>query len=157
MQSALYTNSLGKLFTQWGKDYREVDIVRWLGLKMGAGSGNSRWPNDAQFKADLQTREQYGRKATKHVLGSLEANFDHKEPADLRTATIEHLMPQELTPEWKLTLGAEYEDTYNRFLHTFGNLTLTGYNSELGNLPFDQKQQQLTNSHIELNRWICQP
>lgn len=153
---AVPTNSLGKLFIQWSKDYREKDVVRWLGLRMASGSGNSRWPNDAQFKADFQTKEQYGRKATKHVLASLEANFDHKEPADLSNATIEHLMPQELTPDWKLMLGAQWADAFDRFLHTFGNLTLTGYNSELGNLPFNEKQQQLANSHIELNRWICQ-
>ena len=57
------------------------------------------------------------------MLASLEANFGHKEPADLSTTTIEHLMPQELTPEWKLTLGTDYEDAYDRLLHTFGNLT----------------------------------
>jgi hypothetical protein len=153
---AVPTNSLGKLFMQWSKDYRESDIVRWLGLKMAAGTGNSRWPSDAQFKADFQAREQYGRKATKHVLASLETNFDHKEPADLSTTTIEHLMPQELNDNWRQMLGDNYEDTYNRLLHTFGNLTLTGYNSELGNLPFGEKQHQLTTSHIELNRWICQ-
>jgi len=153
---AVPTNTLRKLFIQWSKDYREKEVVRWLGLRMAAGSGNSRWPNDSQFKADFQTKEQYGRKATKHVLASLEASFDHKEPADLTNATIEHLMPQELTPDWKVTLGAEWEDTFDRFLHTFGNLTLTGYNSELGNLPFPRKQEQLINSHIELNRWICQ-
>jgi hypothetical protein len=123
---------------------------------MAAGTGNSRWPNEAQFKTDFRTREQYGRKATKHVLASLEANFEHKEPADLNTATIEHLMPQELNDDWKKMLGDKYEDVYSRLLHTFGNLTLTGYNSELGNLPFRQKQQKLDTSHIELNRWICE-
>ena len=124
---AVPPNALGKLFIQWSKDYREKEVVMWLGRKMAAGSGNSRWPNDAQFKADFfQFKEQYGRKATKYVLASLEANFDHKEPADLTNATIEHLLPQQLTPDWKLMLGTDWENTFDRFLHTFGNLTLSG-------------------------------
>lgn len=52
-------------------------------------------------------------------------------------------------------LGTRYGDIHETLLHTFGNLTLSGYNAELGNLPFDQKRQKLSTSHIELNRWIC--
>ncbi len=151
---AVPPNALGRMFTQWSKDYRETDVVRWLGLKMAGGSGNARWPNDSAFKADFQTREQYGRKSTKHVLVSLEADFGHKEPADLANATIEHLMPQEPSADWKEMLGERWADVHDRLLHTFGNLTLTAYNPELGNLGFEQKKQQLSTSHIELNRWI---
>jgi len=64
-------------------------------------------------------------------------------------------MPQELSTEWKQMLGARCADVHGTLLHTFGNLTLTGYNAELGNLPFDQKRQKLSASHIDLNRWIC--
>lgn len=152
---AVPTNSLGKMFIQWSKDYRETGVVSWLGTKMAAGSGNARWPNDTAFKTAFQTSEQYGRKATRHVLISLERNFDHKEPADLTSATIEHVMPQELSSEWKQMLGARCADVHETLLHTFGNLTLTGYNAELGNLPFDQKRQRLSTSHIDLNHWIC--
>jgi uncharacterized protein with ParB-like and HNH nuclease domain len=152
---AVPTNSLGKMFIQWSKDYQETDVVSWLGTKMAAGSGNARWPNDTAFKTAFETSEQYGRKATRHVLISLERSFDHKEPADLTNATIEHVMPQELSANWKQMLGVRCADVHETLLHTLGNLTLTGYNAELGNLPFDQKRQKLSNSHIELNRWIC--
>jgi alkylated DNA nucleotide flippase Atl1 len=37
-------------------------------------------------------------------------------------------------------------------LHTLGNLTLTGSNSELSNNPFARKQELYANSHLELNR-----
>lgn len=53
-------------------------------------------------------------------------------------------------------LGTNYADIHQRLLHTFGNLTLTGYNSELGNLSFPENKLRLSNSHIELNRWICE-
>lgn len=152
---ALPTNSLGKMFTQWSKDYNETDVVKWLHTKFSAGSGNARWPIDSVFKAAFQTSEQYGRKATRHVLTCLEKNFDHKEPVKLENATIEHVMPQELSPDWKQMLGPAWKEVHESLLHTFGNLTLTGYNPELGNLSFNQKRQQLSNSHIDLNLWIC--
>jgi hypothetical protein len=151
------TNSLSKIFMQWSKELREGDVVSWLGTKMASGSGNTRWPNDATFKNAIQTIEQYGRsrKATRHVLVSIERGFHHKEPADLASATIEHVMPQELSPDWREMLGVRCDDVHESLLHTFGNLTLTAYNSELGNLSFDIKRQKLSTSHIELNRWIC--
>ena len=65
-------------------------------------------------------------------------------------------MPQEPSPDWKEMLGERWEDSHERLLHTFGNLTLTAYNPELGNLGFEHKKQQLSISHIELNRWIYQ-
>jgi hypothetical protein len=64
-------------------------------------------------------------------------------------------MPQELSPDWEQMLGSASKELHEFLLHTFGNLSLTGYNSELGNLPFDQKRQQLSASHIDLNHWIC--
>lgn len=153
---AVPTNSLGKMFTQWSKDYREVEIVKWLHGKLSSGSGNARWPIDSAFKAAFQLTEQYGRKATRHVLTSLEKNFGHKETVNLETASIEHVMPQELSSDWEQMLGTGAKELHESLLHTFGNLTLTGYNSELGNLPFDQKRQQLLASHIDLNMWICE-
>ena len=37
-----------------------------------------------------------------------------------------------------------------RWRDTVGNLTLTGYNSELGNDPFAAKKELLRNSHFSL-------
>ena len=54
--------------------------------------------------------------------------------------TIEHIMPQTLTPQWKAELGSEWEEIYNSYLHTFANLTLTGYNSSYGNHSFHEKK-----------------
>lgn len=57
----------------------------------------------------------------------------------------------DLGAEWAAELGADAEDTHDDYLHTLGNLTLTGYNSELGNLPFSTKQERYAASHVELN------
>jgi hypothetical protein len=39
---------------------------------------------------------------------------------------------------------------------TFGNLSLTGYNTELGNPPFGEKKEKLANTHVELNRFVLE-
>jgi uncharacterized protein with ParB-like and HNH nuclease domain len=150
------TNSLAKMFTQWSKDYPAVEIVGRLSSAMADGARNARWPGDSEFKVSFQTAPQYGKNVARHVLISIEESFQHREPANLQSATIEHVMPQELNAEWEQMLGPRHADIHQRLLHTFGNLTLTGYNSELGNLAFGQKKVKLSNSHIDLNRWICE-
>jgi uncharacterized protein with ParB-like and HNH nuclease domain len=152
---AVPTNSLGKMFLQWSKDYRETGVVTWLHGKLSAGSGNARWPTDTMFKTAFETSEQYGRKATRHVLTCLEKNFGHKEIVKLENTTIEHVMPQDLSPAWEEMLGTAAKELHESLLHTFGNLTLSAYNSELGNLPFSEKRKMLQDSHIDLNIWIA--
>lgn len=54
-------------------------------------------------------------------------------------------MPQNknLSTAWQKMLGDNWETVRDRYLHTLGNLTLTGYNSELGDKPFAEKQELL--------------
>lgn len=56
-----------------------------------------------------------------------------------RPISIEHIMPQTLTEEWKEMLGENYESIYNRYIHTFANLTLTGWNQNYSNRSFGEK------------------
>ena len=63
-------------------------------------------------------------------------------------------MPQTLTADWKTLLGEDWEETHELHLHVIGNLTLTGYNAELSNLPFDRKKYILAESHLEINRYF---
>jgi alkylated DNA nucleotide flippase Atl1 len=66
-----------------------------------------------------------------------------------------------LTPQWRRELAADIgddetlEDVHEELLHTLGNLTLTGYNSEMSNRPFTEKREQLGKSGIELSRYIA--
>ena len=53
--------------------------------------------------------------------------------------SIEHVMPQNLNAQWKKDLGAHAEEIKEKYLHTFANLTLTGYNSEYSNRPYIEK------------------
>jgi len=72
-----------------------------------------------------------------------------KESVNINSAiTIEHIMPQNSNNiEWQKEIGRDYYEVYNKYLHTLGNLTLTGFNSELSDKNFnDKKALLLTNS-----------
>ena len=66
-----------------------------------------------------------------------------KEPITVEQYTIEHILPQNenLSPAWRAELGPDWQQVHSTYLHTVGNLTLTGYNSELSDRPFLEKRQ----------------
>ena len=114
------------------------------------------WPNDDTFIRGLARRRLYipSRLArARLILDALERKLAGKEAADLsdENITIEHIMPQKLTNEWRDALGADADVVHERWLHTLGNLTLTGYNSELSNMSFGDKKAILTESKFSLN------
>lgn len=123
---------------------------------MSSGAGGRRFPTDSDFGDSFKNTPQYGRGYTRYILIKLEEAFGHKERVDLDSATIEHIMPQSITKEWELEIGPSADAIHARLKDTFGNLSLTGYNTELGNLPFREKKQKLSNTHIELNRFLLQ-
>jgi hypothetical protein len=67
---------------------------------------------------------------------------DSKERIDTSNLTIEHVLPQneDLRPEWREMLGPDYRSIQETWQHRLGNLTLTGYNSEYSDLPFEGKK-----------------
>ena len=114
------------------------------------------WPNDDAFIRGLARRRLYisSRLArARLVLDALERKLAGKEAADLpdENITIEHIMPQRLTREWRGALGVDADDVHERWRHTLGNLTLTGYSRELGVMPFGEKKAILTESKFSLN------
>ena len=103
-------------------------------------STKDRIPTDDEFLHSLINDNLYQKKnVCKYLLTSIE-NSESNEPIDVKSLTIEHIMPQSLTNIWKNELGSEYEDVWTKYLHTLGNLTITGYNSELGNDSFKSKK-----------------
>ena len=93
----------------------------------------------------------------KFILDSLERSYGHKEPAMLDDATIEHVMPQTLTDEWRnmLATDGELERIHDLLVDTIGNLTLTAYNPELSNLDFEEKKKIYASSHYSLNEYFA--
>ena len=56
--------------------------------------------------------------------------------------TIEHILPQnpDLSTPWREALGPDWQRVQQQWLHTLGNLTLTGYNTEYSDRPFAEKR-----------------
>lgn len=114
------------------------------------------YPKDYDFLAKLKDTKLYGSgdriTKTKLILEALESAYEHKEQVPYDKLTIEHVMPQTLSDDWKAQLGSDWQLAHELYLHTLGNLTLTAYNSELSNEPYVTKRSLLQESHIELNR-----
>lgn len=113
------------------------------------------FPNDARFKSQLGRYALYGSRYARSVLEALEYAIPHKERADLSFTEIEHIMPQTLSPEWKIDLGADFERVHAEWLHTIGNLTLSAYNGPLWNKPFFEKKEYYKDSNVLLTRQLA--
>ena len=156
------TNFLNKLFVDLTKQLpADESIVDALRKQLSAG--RRYWPTDEQIRIAVRNRPIYttGRAQQRRVLFErLEESYGHKEPVKLSAdLSIEHVMPQTLTDEWRTMLLAQGEDPerlHDELLHTLGNLTLTGFNSELSNNPYERKHQLFEASHLELNREILE-
>ena len=104
-------------------------------------------PSEAEFALALKERNLYRKNALcKLLLAEIENQGKERIVTD--DLTIEHIMPQNrnLSRAWQQMLGPDWQAIHDRYLHTLGNLTLTGYNSELGDLPFSDKQKKLEES-----------
>jgi len=149
------TNQLKKAFLQAAKNFRSENVVVWLRTELSSGTSGRRWPKDDEFKDAWGPYQAYSvPKRCKLLLEALEESYGHKEIALLEDATIEHIMPQELTEAWRSMLGENYESVHNVYCNTIGNLTLTAYNSELSNFSFSKKQDIYLNSHYSLNSYF---
>ncbi len=153
----LPTNALNKVFSTLQYDISKfiakndksssdyLDVLKFVLLKK---LGNSMFPNDIKVRDNFQTRQIYRIPLEyKYFLFERMENGNEKgyhndvvNGMKDNAISIEHIMPQTLTKEWKNALGAEWERIHERYLHTFANLTLTGYNSNYGNRSFAEKR-----------------
>jgi uncharacterized protein with ParB-like and HNH nuclease domain/predicted transport protein len=138
---AIPTNSMNKTFATFGKalkkdHYLESIQAHFLTLPSYRG-----FPRDEEFRRDLQTRDLYHFPRRSFWLRRLE-NHGRKERVPVDEYTIEHILPQNpnLSTAWKQALGTEWERVQQQWLHTLGNLTLTGYNAEYSDRPFIEKR-----------------
>ncbi|MGL2592602.1 GmrSD restriction endonuclease domain-containing protein [Helicobacter pylori] len=151
----LGTNSLNKVFPfvtkKINKDqYLESIKVHFLSLETTKG----KFPKDSEFKNLFITIDFYHFQKREYFLERLE-NFNTKEPVNTQECTIEHIMPQTLTEEWKRDLGGNFQAIHDKYLHTIGNLTLTGYNKEYSNNSFQEKRDMekgFKQSPLKLNQ-----
>ena len=149
------SNSLSGLFILLCKAKPVTETPSaWLSGLLGRESRNRRWPTDAEFAERWVRSPLYEGRSCPVILECLEQSYGHHEIVGFEESSIEHVMPQTLTPEWYEMLGADAVEVHAEWLHTIGNLTLTGYNPELGNRSFGEKRTTFALSHFELNRYF---
>ncbi|WP_187926170.1 DUF262 and DUF1524 domain-containing protein [Helicobacter pylori] len=135
----LGTNSLNKVFPSFTKHIQKDEYFKSLKVHFGYLTEKQRFPNNDEFKEHFITIDFYHFKKIKYFLERLE-KFERKEPVNTQECTIEHIMPQTLNLEWERDLGENFQAIHEKYLHTIGNLTLTGYNPEYSNKSFQEKQ-----------------
>lgn len=138
---AIPTNSLNKTFATFGKALKKDRYLKSVRAHFLLLPSYRRFPRDDEFRRDFETRDLYKTRIRSYWLRRLE-NHERKERVVLDEYTIEHIMPQNdnLSSAWKADLGAEWQRVQETWLHTPGNLTLTGYNSEYSDRPFTEKR-----------------
>ena len=152
------TNSLNKTFATLYKSFDKANYMDGLKAAFLLLDSYKRFPNDTEFTTFLQTKDVYNFRNRNYLLNRLE-NFQRKEMVNISDYTIEHVMPQNsnLSHEWQEMLGEGWVEVQGKYLHTLGNLTLTGYNSELSDRPFQEKKSMeggFDDSPIRLNSYL---
>ncbi len=154
------TNSMNKTLSTFGKVLKKDRYLESIQAHFLRLPSYRRFPNDEEFRRNLQTRELYRFSRSKYWLRRIE-NHDRKERVQIDDFTIEHILPQNpnLSASWKAALGQNWESIQQQWLHTLGNLTLTGYNPEYSDHSFVQKRDMkggFKESPLRLNAGLGQ-
>ena len=166
-------NSLNKIFLTLHKEILRFDgtaaqYVEKLKYVLSVRRESGRFPDDEEFGAAFTTRNIYQMKAKNKTYlferlenhGTLETRdvWQHLTDGDY---SIEHIMPQTLSPEWKKHLGPDAEHIHAAWLHRIANLTTVAksYNSAYSNLSFTDKRDVkngFRDSGLRMNQLIAQ-
>jgi len=153
------TNSMNKTFGNFSRNLRKDRYLESVQAIFMLLPSYRRFPDDEEFKREIKVKDVYNFRSRSYWLRRLE-NYDRKERVPVDEYTIEHIMPQNenLSATWKTALGSEWERIQKTYLHTLGNLTLTGYNSEYSDRPFIEKRNMeggFSESPLKLNKSIA--
>ncbi|MEK6599641.1 MAG: DUF1524 domain-containing protein, partial [Deltaproteobacteria bacterium] len=138
---AIPTNSMNKTFSTFSKALKKDRYLESIAAHFLLLPSYRRFPGDAEFEREIQTRDLYNFRNRTFWLRRFE-NHGRKEVVPVDEYTVEHILPQNenLSSAWQADLGAEWKRVQQTWLHTLGNLTLTGYNSEYSDRPFLEKR-----------------
>jgi len=135
------TNSMNKTFAEFSRYLVKNDYLNSIYAHFYSLPSYRRFPSNEEFRLAFETKDLYNIYSRAYWLRKME-NFGKKELVAVENYTIEHILPQNpnLSAEWKNDLGDNWEEIQVKYLHTLGNLTLTGYNSEYSDKPFKEKK-----------------
>lgn len=146
------TNALNKIFLNLNREILRFDntadnYVEKFIYALLSKKEIGRFPDDEEFTRELAAKQVYlMRGKYKAYLFERFENYGTIETKDVythldkNTYTIEHIMPQHLTPAWAKALGENHAEIHEVWLHRLANLTLTGYNPNLSNKSFSEKR-----------------
>ena len=166
----LPTNALNKIFLLLHReivryDGTENEYVDKFKYALLSKKEKARFPDDDEFAVQFTDRQVYqmNSKNKIYILERLE-NYGTAEDKDIYSHcddgvySIEHIMPQHLTPAWVKALGDDYEQIHETWLHRIANLTLTAYNSKYSNSTFEEKKTMkngFEDAGIRMNTYIA--
>lgn len=150
------TNSMNNTFAMLT---REIDKQHYLESVQAAflkKDAARRLPRDEEFQAEFMVKNVYNFRSRNYLLRKLENSEHQKLLINIDAYTIEHILPQnpQLSLAWQNELGPDWKDIQAQYLHTIGNLTLTPYNSELGDLPFQEKRDENPGGYKYTPLWL---
>ena len=153
---AIPTNSLNKTFATFGRALKKDHYLESIQAHLLNLPSYRRLPGDEEFKRELMVRDLYNFRSRSYWLRRLE-NHGRNERVPVDEYTIEHIMPQNenLPVKWRESLGPDCQRVWETWLHTLGNLTLTGYNSRYSDHPFIEKRDMeggFKESPLHLNK-----
>ena len=150
------TNSLNKTFATFSRLLKKGLHMESICAHFLQLPSYRRFPVDEEFQPKLKQRNLYNFRSRSYWLRRME-NHGRQETVPVSEYTIEHILPQNknLSAEWRESLGEDWEQVQETYLHTLGNLTLTGYNSEYSDHPFTKKRDMkggFKESPLRLNK-----
>ena len=143
-QTAGMNTAIAEIAHDRGPDERDDFADYWLNQISKRQNTRVGVPHDGEVRNGIQNRKAYGGSATKSSFAVLYALAEHEHREETPSPdrlTIEHVMPQKLTSEWRLALGDNADEIHKRYVNCLSNLTLSGdyANPEMGAKPFSQK------------------
>ena len=157
---AIPTNSMNKTFATFTKALKKEHYLESIKAQFLLLPSYRRFPVDDEFYREFQVRDLYHFRSRSYWLRRFE-NSGRKEHVPVDEYTIEHVLPQNenLSPAWQSDLGVEWKRIQKTWLHTLGNITLTGYNSEYSDRSFADKRDMdggFRQSPLKLNEGLGQ-
>jgi uncharacterized protein with ParB-like and HNH nuclease domain/predicted transport protein len=152
------TNSLNKTFATMKNAIKNEDYLNSVKAFFILLNSYKEFPDNERFIDVFRSRDIYNMNRCRYILERLE-NWDNKLVVSLQNLTIEHIIPQSysLSADWETALGNNWSEVQKKYLHTIGNLTLTAYNSEMGDSSFAYKlamEGGFRESALRLNKYV---
>lgn len=148
------TRSGGTIFSNLASKICSEAPLKSLKARLAMMGRGKEFPGNEEFMLALTTADLYHRRTCFYMLERL--TNSGKEKSALNGLSIEHVLPQkaELSKEWKAMLGEQWRDIQLAWLHRLGNLTLSGFNSELQAASFQKKRDLKPGGYANSSVWL---